>query len=349
MKMLPYRLTKLFTADSKQDLDEELRFHIDKQTEANRAAGMTKTEARRRALLEFGGVEAIREQAFRQRPSYHLEVLAQDVRYALRGFWRARTFAITVVVTLMLGIGVTTAVLSVVDRILFRPLPYSHGDRLVSLGLFQSLEPQEFMVGGFFYDWRDRQRPFEVIAGAHVALISYALWSSRYNLDFGVLNRTVKIDGINTEIIGVLPETFELPSLHTASILLPLALDENVQRTLSPGAPIRVFGRLRPQISIEQARIEMEPLYQSAIKIIPPEIRKDFHLRVRSLRDRQMQEARPVAWALLGTSLSVLLIASANIASLLTARSATRLRETSVRSALGASHQRLIAQALTGW
>ena len=89
--------------------------------------------------------------------------MLQDVRYALRGFRRNPVFTITVVVTLMLGIGATTAVFSVVDRILFRALPYAHADRLVSVGLVQSLETQEFMLGGFYYDWRNNQRPFEAM------------------------------------------------------------------------------------------------------------------------------------------------------------------------------------------
>ena len=93
--------------------------------------------------------------------------MVQDVRYALRGFRRNPVFTITVIATLALGIGATTAVFSVVDRILFRSLPYAHDDRLVSFGLVQSLEKQEFTLGGFFYEWRDNQRPFEAVTFEH--------------------------------------------------------------------------------------------------------------------------------------------------------------------------------------
>jgi putative ABC transport system permease protein len=89
----------------------------------------------------------------------------QDIRYALRGFRRNPVFAISVLLTLALGIGTTTAVFSVVDRVLFRPLPYVDAGRLVSVGLVQSLERQEFLMGRSFVEWRDHQKPFSGIAG----------------------------------------------------------------------------------------------------------------------------------------------------------------------------------------
>ena len=142
------------------ELDEELQFHLEQATEFNLAAGMDPEEARRQARIQFGAVEAAREQSHEQRPGWWLGTLVQDVRYALRGFRRSPAFALTVIATLALGIGATTAVFSVVDRILFRSLPYAHDDRLVSVGLVQSLARQEFTLGGFFYEWRDNQKPF---------------------------------------------------------------------------------------------------------------------------------------------------------------------------------------------
>jgi hypothetical protein len=83
-----------------------------------------------------------------------------DVRYALRGFRRNPIFALTAIVTLALGVGATTAVFSVVDRILFRSLPYAHENSLVSVGLIAPIIPSEFMLGGSYYHWRDNQKPF---------------------------------------------------------------------------------------------------------------------------------------------------------------------------------------------
>ncbi len=82
-----------------------------------------------------------------------LDSLFRDVRYALRGFRKNPAFTITAILTLTFGIGATTAVFSVVDRILFRSLPYAHADRLVSVGLVAPIIPQEFMLGGSYYDW----------------------------------------------------------------------------------------------------------------------------------------------------------------------------------------------------
>jgi putative ABC transport system permease protein len=401
---LSRRLRQLFRRmtgfGSKSELEDELVFHLDRAVEANRAAGMSPTEARRQALIGFGGLEQAREETWRQRPGWLIETALLDLRYALRGFRRSLGFTITVIATLALGIGATTAVFSVVDRILFRALPYGDADRLVSIGLVQSLEKQEFTLGGFFFDWRDNQKPFEAFAsqgamphtcalaetnpaelncieaqseflpllgvtpvlgrnfspqedvsnGPHVVLITYGLWQNHFGLDSKILDRTINIDGVPEHVIGVLPKDFQLPTLQEADVIRPLALVRTEQNRVNGGIgqPMRTFARLRRGISIAQAAAEMQPLFtQTQQAFIPADIRKDFHLSIRSLRDRQTQDVQLTAWILLCSVLAVLLIACANVASLMMARGAARERELAVRSALGASRGRLVRQTLT--
>src|SRR5664279_5320625 len=97
---------------SRGEVDEELQFHLDQQMNANIAAGMSTEHARKHAAIAFGGVERTREECRSERPSHGAEIFFEDVRYALRGFRRSPTFTVTVVLTLMLGIGATTAVFS---------------------------------------------------------------------------------------------------------------------------------------------------------------------------------------------------------------------------------------------
>lgn len=323
-----------------------------------------------------------------------LETTLRDTRYAIRGLRRNPAFSLTAILAGALGIGASTAVFSAVDRILFRALPYTGEDRLVSVGMMTPLDTNEFLFAEPYIDLRRDPGPFQEVTafqagaiptdltennpvrlralrieanflevfgirpltgraftrqedrpgGPPVAIISHGLWRSRFAADPHAVGRTLLLEGAPVEIVGVLPKDFEMPTLTEADVLFPLALNEATERS---GRAFRVFARLKPGITVRQAIAQLQPQFQRALETVPPQFRKEISLRVRPVRDRQVGDVRAASLALFGSVLAVLLIACANIASLLLARAVTRERELAIRAALGASRLRLARQTLT--
>lgn len=148
-----------------QELDDELRFHIDMLVEENLARGMSLGEARLAARREFGGAEQIKADYRDRRGFVAFESLLQDVRFALRLLIRDRRFTAVAALTLMLGIGTTTVLFAVVERALLRPLPFPHAERLVAIESRFPNGSSGTSAPGVFIDWRERSSSFERMAG----------------------------------------------------------------------------------------------------------------------------------------------------------------------------------------
>jgi putative ABC transport system permease protein len=195
---LLFRLRALFRRGAMEaEMDEELRTHFENQVEKLLASGMPREEAVRRTRLEFGGYEQLKEECRDARGVTLVETIVQDVRYALRVLRNNPGFTAVVILTLALGIGANTAIFSVIDSVLLRPLPYNDPAGLVIVweNSSQQLNPHNVVSPPDFLDWQTRNTVFSEMA---------ALFDQRANLTGNGVPQEVVVQDVSANFFSVL-------------------------------------------------------------------------------------------------------------------------------------------------
>jgi predicted permease len=384
------------------DLDQEIRDHIEIATQENIDRGMSPEEARYAALRKFGNVTRVKEDVREVWSLVWLEQLLQDIRLGLRQLRKNPGFATVAILTLALGIGANTAIFSVINSVLLRPLPYYDLDRLVMVweNNSQHPNPHNTVSPPNFLDWQNRNTVFSDISfifdergnltgsgdpeevvvqnvstnffpllgvnlllgpgftaengqSGHdnVVILSYGLWKERFAGDPAIIDKPIVLNGHPLTVVGVAPKNFQWfikdgsltgarPQMWTPFVV-PQAFHQHKQM----GRFMTVVARLKPGVTHSQAQTEMSTI-ASQLEQEDPDFDGHWGVNVVSLREQSSGDLRPALLVLFGAVTFVLLVACANLSSLLLARAASREREMAIRTAIGAGRWRIARQLL---
>jgi predicted permease len=409
-----------------REMEEELKLHLDLAGEAMQRRGAAAREAQRTARIAAGGMAQVMEELRDQRGVPWLDELARNVRHAFRLLRRSPAFTVVSLLTLSLGIGATSAIFSLFNQLLLRPLPVLESSRLVNLGApgpkpgtttcNQSGDCEQVFSFAMFRDLERVQTVFTGIAahrsaGANLAfggqtisgrallvsggyfpvlaiqpalgrllgpgddsapgdspvvVLSHAFWQSHFAGSPNVLNQTMVVNGAPMTIVGVAPAGFEGTTIGPKPhVFVPITLREPVNpfsRNFDNRRSywVYLFARLKPGVSIQQARTSLNGPYHAILNDLEAGLQKGLsdqtmaRFKARTILVQPGSrgqwggeaDATPPLTLLLGVTALVLLIACANIANLLLARSAARAGEISVRVAIGATRRHIVTQLL---